>query len=98
MNDKIKAIEIQIAENAITKSKLEQALLSEWYTFLASKGIQRGSVVTVKSYGDKTEAGILQCLYIKYGEVRPQIAKMKKDGKAHVSASVFCFDMKDIVI
>ena len=96
MINKIIDIENKIIENKREYIRLQDELIQEYYNFLESKGIKKGSLVEVKSFS-RVEKGIFSNLFYQYDRVRPKIMKVKKDGTAHASAFLYCYEIKDIV-
>ena len=96
MNDEIIKIKNELLENEREKKYLENKLIMKYYNFFESKGIKRGSIISVKNHKN-IEKGIFDTLYIKYGRIIPLIYKIKKDGTAHKSATIYCYEIQDIL-
>lgn len=77
---------------------LEQLLLTQWGDYIKeSIGINVGDKVQIKLWsGAVGENGIFVGLKIEYGRVRPIIKAIKKDGTAHSTSTIYCYDVKDM--
>ena len=64
------------------------------YYLRDSLGINIGDKVKVSAFGGSAgKIGIFVGFKIEYGRGRPVI---KKDGTAHATSTIFCYDIKDI--
>jgi len=96
MNDKIKNIENLISENEAENKRLQELLRNEIYNYFESIGIPKNGKVKVKQYSDDYEEGIFVNLKFEYGRWKPVVMKIKKDGTAHSTATVYCYSIENI--
>jgi hypothetical protein len=96
MNEKIAKIENELSENERQKKELQEKLIQAYYYYLQSIGIEKGSKVVVKDYSSTYNIGIFSSLQVSYGEPKAIIMKIKKDGTPHLTATVWCYAIKDM--
>ena len=87
------AVEIQekIKEKEDEIDSLYILLKNEILNELSDIGIVSDSKVIVDG-----EVGIFKYLEKRYGVFRPLIAKIKKDGTAHLTNTVYCYKIEDM--
>ena len=95
MNEIIRAIKTEITETKNQLTKLENNLLNAYTEHFASIGIVNGTKVCVEWYSKK-EYGIFDKFVLQYNSPRPIIYKIKKDGTAHATATVYCYKAEDM--
>ena len=67
------------------------------YYLRDSLGINIGDKVKVSAFGGSAgKIGIFVGFKIEYGRVRPIIKAIKKDGTAHSTSTIYCYDVKDM--
>lgn len=98
MNKEITKTQNEIIECQNRIKQLKKILCEQYYKYLESIGIKKGDVVTIKSnYYNKEKTGIFVFLEEKYGEFLPVVRKIKKDGTAHKTATLYIYNIKEMV-
>jgi len=95
MNKEIEATLHELWINAEDKKKLQETLLKQHYEFFESKGVKKGSLVTIQSFGRET-LGYYNGLYLECGQVKANVSALRTDGLPHESWKIPVYYLKNI--
>jgi hypothetical protein len=91
MNEKITYLEKCLETNKKERETLITLLEEAALDYLKSRGITKGSVVSVEG-----KKGIFDSIKYGYGRFVPTVYKIKKDGTPHSTATLYCFTFSDM--